>query len=287
MNIALLGSSQSWYYRDLMRAAAARHEITPVPFKELWADVDAARGIGSGGYDLRRADCVLVRTMPPGSLEQVVFRMDALAQLEAAGQTIINPPRGIEAAVDKYLTTVRLQRAGLLVPRTIVCQTAEEAMKAFASLGGDVVLKPLFGGEGRGITRLNDDGTAERAFRLIEPLGGVLYLQQYIPHEGHDLRLLVIGRQVLGMRRVNKLDWRTNVSRGAKAEPLEVTAELADLAHQAAAAVGLPLAGVDLLPGRDGKLYAIEVNAVPGWRALAGALNMDVARMVLELIEAL
>jgi ribosomal protein S6--L-glutamate ligase len=57
------------------------------------------------------------------------------------------------------------------------------------------------------------------------------------------------------------------------------------MAHQAAAAVGLPLAGIDLLPGRDGRLYAIEVNAVPGWRALAGALNVDVARLVLDLVE--
>jgi len=120
---------------------------------------------------------------------------------------------------------------------------------------------------------------------MIEQLGGVLYLQQFVPHEGCDLRLLVIGRRVLGIRRINKLDWRTNVSRGAKAEPLEVTPELAEMAHQAAAAVGLPLAGIDLLPGRDGRLYAIEVNAVPGWKALAAALKIDVAAMVLELVE--
>ncbi|MCE9555500.1 MAG: RimK family alpha-L-glutamate ligase [Planctomycetes bacterium] len=286
MNIALLGSSASWYFHDLVRAAAGRHEITAVTFKDLWSDVcSTGSTLESGGFDLKKADCVLVRTMPPGTLEQVVFRMDALAELEAAGRLVINPPRGVEAAVDKYLTTMRLQRAGLLVPRTIVCQTADAGMAAFASLGGDVVMKPLFGGEGRGITRLADDGLAERAFRMIEQLGGVLYLQQFVPHEGCDLRLLVIGRRVLGIRRVNKLDWRTNVSRGAKAEPLEVTPELAEMAHQAAAAVGLPLAGIDLLPGRDGRLYAIEVNAVPGWRALAAALKIDVARMVLELVE--
>ena len=146
-------------------------------------------------------------------------------------------------------------------------------------------MKPLFGGEGRGIARLADDGLAERVFRMVEQWGGVLYLQQFIPHEGCDLRLLVIGRRVLGIRRVNKLDWRTNVSRGAKAEPLEVTSELAEMAHQAAAAVGLPLAGIDLLPGRDGRLYAIEVNAVPGWRALAASLRIDVAHLVLDLME--
>lgn len=286
MNIALLGSSASWYFRDLVRASAGRHDIAAVTFKDLWSDVCApGASLESGGFDLKKADCVLVRTMPPGTLEQVVFRMDALAELEAAGRLVINPPRGVEAAVDKYLTTMRLHRAGMLVPRTIVCQTADAAMSAFAALGGDVVMKPLFGGEGRGIARLADDGLAERVFRMVEQWGGVLYLQQFIPHEGCDLRLLVIGRRVLGIRRVNKLDWRTNVSRGAKAEPLEVTSELAEMAHQAAAAVGLPLAGIDLLPGRDGRLYAIEVNAVPGWRALAASLRIDVAHLVLDLME--
>jgi ribosomal protein S6--L-glutamate ligase len=93
---------------------------------------------------------------------------------------------------------------------------------------------------------------------------------------------MILGEHALGMRRMNREDWRTNVSRGAQTEPLEVTAELASLARRAAEAVGAPLAGVDLLPGHDGQLYAIEVNAVPGWRALARTLNLDIARMVLE-----
>jgi ribosomal protein S6--L-glutamate ligase len=213
--------------------------------------------------------------------------MDALARLEAAGTLVINPPKAIEAAVDKYLTSARLAEAGFATPRTIVCQTADAAMTAFVELGGDVVLKPLFGAEGRGITRLNDEALALRAFSLLEQLGAVLYLQEFIAHEGADLRLLVVGQRVLGMRRRNPLDWRTNVSRGATPEPLEVTPDLVELAHRAAYAVGAPIAGVDLLPGRDGLLYAIEVNAVPGWRALARVNGIDVARLVLDYVTAI
>ena len=88
---------------------------------------------------------VLVRTMPPGSLEQVVYRMDALGQLAAQGTVVMNPPRSLEVAVDKYLATVKLRAVGLLVPRTFVCQTPDAAMEAFAALGEDVVVKPLFG----------------------------------------------------------------------------------------------------------------------------------------------
>lgn len=286
MLLAMLGSPESWYFKDLQRAANGRHGLAAVSFSEMRATLAGpTRQVASGDHRLDDVDAVLVRTMPPGSLEQVVFRMDALARLEACGKLVVNPPKAIEAAVDKYLASAKLAAAGLTVPRTIVCQTADDAMAAFTELGGDVVLKPLFGAEGRGIARLIDDALALRAFKMLEQLGAVLYLQEFIAHEGADLRLLVLGERVLGMRRRNPLDWRTNVSRGAQAEPLEVTDELSSLAHCAAAAVGAPLAGVDLLPGRDGRLYAIEVNAVPGWKALARTLKIDVAALVLGFVE--
>ena len=237
---------------------------------------------GSGEYGLQDFDCLLVRTMPPGSLEQVVFRMDALARLEAAGTPVVNPARAIETAVDKYLATARMEAAGLRVPRTVVCQTPEDAMQAFADLGGDVVLKPLFGAEGRGIARLTDEAMALRTFKLLADLRAVIYLQEFIEHEGCDIRVLLVGDKPLAMRRRNPLDWRTNVSRGAIGETCELTDEMLDMARRAAEAVGAPLAGVDLLPDRDGLHYAIEVNAVPGWREISRVLNVDVAAMVLE-----
>jgi ribosomal protein S6--L-glutamate ligase len=157
-------------------------------------------------------------------------------------------------------------------------------MAAFAQLGGDVVLKPLFGAEGRGIARLNDEAMALRAFKLLEELRAVLYLQEFVPHEGFDLRVFVLGERTFAMRRRNPLDWRTNVSRGAIAERTELSDALRELALRAAQCIGAPVAGVDLLPGRDGRLYAIEVNAVPGWRALAQAVAVDIAREVLEFV---
>jgi ribosomal protein S6--L-glutamate ligase len=175
----------------------------------------------------------------------------------------------------------------LLVPPTTVCQTADDALAAFETLGGDVVVKPLFGGEGRGLTRVNDAAIARRVFTTLEPLGAVLYLQKFIPHEGVDWRLLVIGDDVFGMKRVSADDWRTNISLGARPAPLEVTFDLAQLARRAAAAVGASVAGVDLLPARDGRLYALEVNAVPGWRALAQASGVDIAERVLRHVEQL
>jgi ribosomal protein S6--L-glutamate ligase len=231
------------------------------------------------------ADRVLVRTMPPGSLEQVVFRMDVLLRLEAAGVPVLNPARAVETCVDKYLAAAKLEQAGLVVPSTVVCQHADAALEAFEQLGGDVVVKPLFGSEGRGLVRVNDVELAWRTFRTLERLGTVLYLQGYIAHLGWDLRVLVLGGRVLAaMRRYANGDWRTNVSQGAVAECVTPTSEEEQLALQAAAAVGAPLCGVDLLPGRDGRVYVLEVNSVPGWRALAPVTGVDVAAEVLKFL---
>jgi ribosomal protein S6--L-glutamate ligase len=286
MKLALLGPTTGWHLDDLRRAAGSTHQLVPLTYPELASQVDATTiGLQSGTHDLRQFDALLVRSMPPGSLEQVVFRMNALALLASAGVRVVNPPRAIETAVDKFLTTARLQAAGLLVPRTLACQTWQQAMEGFAALGEDVVVKPLFGGEGRGITRIDDEAVAARVFRTLQSLGSVLYLQEFIPHAGADLRVLVLGEKLVGMRRCHPDDWRTNISRGARAEPLEVTPELAEMARRAAAAVGTTIAGVDLLPGLDGQLYAIEVNAVPGWRALAQVSELDLAQEILATLE--
>lgn len=281
MRIAVLASPESWYFKDLKRAAADRDELVALSFRNLSGVVESGV-VSTRNTDLHTFEAVVIRTMPPGSLEQVVFRMDLLGQLEAAGQIVVNPARAVEAAVDKYLATARLAAAGLPVPRTIACQSVEEGMAAFEALGGDVVLKPLFGSEGRGIARLTDAALADRAIRLVAQLGGVLYLQEFVRHPGYDVRVLVIGRHLLAIRRTNPGDWRTNISRGAVAEPFSSPEEVMRLSRRAADVIGACVAGVDLLQGPDGHWYLIEVNAVPGWRALAAALDRDVAALVLE-----
>ena len=287
MRIAILASPDSWYYRDLKRAAAGRHEVALCAFEQLEGRLGEVTGpaAGDGTSDLTDFDCLLVRSMPLGSLEQVIFRMDVLARLEQSGCVVLNPPRALEIAIDKYLALARLADAGLLVPPTVTCQTAQAAMTAFENLGGDVVIKPLFGSEGRGITRINDPALAHRAFRMLGQLGAVIYLQKYVPHPGYDLRLLVLGSALFAIRRRNPSDWRTNVSRGGIAEPVEVSHDLQQIARRAARAVGAPFAGVDLLEGRDGKTYVLEVNAVPGWKALARTLRLDMAQHILDYLE--
>jgi ribosomal protein S6--L-glutamate ligase len=288
MHIVILANPESWYRRDLERAAGERgHRVTALPFEGLRADVQS-RGSQVWGTEteLSAVNAVIVRTMPPGSLEQVVFRMNLLARLEAGGVQVLNPPRAIECAVDKYLTTARLVDAGLPVPKTIVCENADAAQEAFEKLGGDVVVKPVFGAEGRGILRVSDPDLALRTFRTLERIGAVLYLQEFIQHEGFDLRVMILdGRVLAAMRRRSPHDFRTNISRQAQAEPVEITDREREWALRASDAVGTRIAGVDILYDRSGPGYVIEVNGVPGWRALARVTGCDVAREVVFSLE--
>jgi len=295
--LVALVSGFGWHVADLKRAADRLDVVLhALPFPQVSASVGLgpqslpeSRGkmparVESGGFDLTAANGVLVRMMPPGSLEQVIFRMDALHRLAAIGVPVLNPPRAVEAAVDKYLTLALLEGAGLPVPPTWTGQSANDALAAFDRLGGDVVVKPLFGSEGRGLLRIGDKELAWRTFHALERLGSVLYLQRVVRHLGHDLRVFVLRGSVLGVmrRHAREGEWRTNVSLGGRAESCNLDPEAARLALAAAGAVGAELAGVDLMYDLDrGCLVVIEVNAVPGWRALASVTGIDIAAEIL------
>ncbi len=285
--IGVLANAKSWYLQDLMRAAEPRAQrIIPLDFRGFSAGTDSLGPLVCDGVELTNADAVIVRTMPPGSLEQVVFRMDALLRLEMAGVYVLNSPKSIECAVDKYLATSRLEHAGLPVPQTIVCEDSESALGAYDRLGGDVVVKPLFGSEGRGIVRVSDLDIAWRTFRTLERLQSVLYLQRYIDHPGFDIRILVLDGRIVGaMRRSCADDFRTNISRRAVSEKYLPSDLECEFAIRAASATGAVFAGVDLLCNKQGELYVIEVNTVPGWRAFQRTTNIDVATLVLTFLK--
>jgi len=156
-------------------------------------------------------------------------------------------------------------------------------MACFEELGGDVVVKPLFGSLGMGMARVSDRDIAYRVFRALEMTGSVYYLQEFIPHGKRDIRAFVVGgRPVASMLRVAE-DWKTNISGGARAEPHELEEELAELSVRASEAVGLEYAGVDLLRSeRDGAVYVVEVNSTPGWQGLQTVAERNIASVIVD-----
>ncbi len=284
--MAALVSGLGWHVEDLQRASRRLDvELHAIPFGEVSATVGSRREIRAGSIDLKQVDGVLVRMMPPGGLEPIVFRMDMLHRLAASGVPIVNPPRAVEAAVDKYLSLALIEAEGLEVPESWAGQSAASAMEVFEAMGGDVIVKPLFGSEGRGLLRVGDRELAWRAFHAIERTGGVLYLQRVVRHPGFDLRVLVIDGVVFGaMKRSAPMgEWRTNISLGGHAEAFRLDSSEEQFAIRAARAVGAVVAGVDVIHDLDrNRPVVLEVNAVPGWRAISRVTGLDVATAVLE-----
>ncbi len=283
--IAVVGSVGPWHWDDLNRAATGCCHLVRCRYEDLCCRLDAEScRVICGDMDLGNCCGVLCRAMPRGSLEQVVLRMDALSVLEQQGTPVLNSSRAIEVCIDKFLALARLQAAGLPVPPTVACQTADDADEAFESLGSDVVVKPVFGSEGRGLLRVNDPGLARRVFQALERSERTIYVQKFIRHHGWDLRLLVIGEELFAMKRSRQDDWRLNASRGAGVSPFEPDETARDLARRTANVLATRLAGIDLIYDEDGRPLLLEVNACPGWRYLAEILQVDIAKRVLNML---
>lgn len=280
--IGILSSQQGWHVAALEDAlqrrgvAASFFSIT-----HLAARVGGRPHLEVHGERVEDCQALLVRTIPSGSLEQIIFRMDALHRLERLGTRVVNPPTAIERTVDKYFTSFLLSDAGIPTPRTMVTESFDEAVSAFRELS-DVVVKPLFGSEGKGIVRVSDEDSAYRVLRALELGRYVYYLQEYVPHGHEDIRAFVVGDRVVAAMRRMGTGWKTNVSQGARVEPLVLSDQLEELSLRAARLVGTDYAGVDLLPAEDGRTYVLEVNSVPGWRGLQKTTSKDVAGVIID-----
>ena len=282
MRLGVLAARAGWHTQQLERAAAARgHEAVVLPYESLVASIGSAPGLRSGKSELDDMDCVLARIIPSGSLEQIVFRVDALHRLEDRGIPVVNSPRAIERTVDKFWTSALLEQCGIPTPETVVCESPDEAQHAFRTLK-DVIVKPLFGSMGLGMVRINDEEMAYRVFRTIEQIRGVYYLQRTIDHDGMDVRAFVMGSRVVGAIERRSSGWRTNLARGGTAQPVVLDDKWNRLALRAAEAVGADYAGVDLLTGRDGQTYVLEVNGIPGWKGLQEATGLDIAGELMD-----
>jgi RimK family alpha-L-glutamate ligase len=164
-----------------------------------------------------------------------------------------------------------------------VCERIDDAMAAVREMG-DVIVKPLFGSMGHGMVRVSDPETAFRVFRALEMTRAIFYVQRVIDHAGCDVRAFVVGDRVVAAieRRSRDGGWRTNISLGGEAQPIDLPPAWSAMALTAARAVGADYAGVDLLPATDGTVHVLEVNGIPGWSGVQKATAVDVAGAIVD-----
>jgi len=223
----------------------------------------------------------LVRGFGAGIFQKIFFRLDILRAIEECDVKLINSRESLEIASDKFLTSIFLEKHKIPTPKTIICEDPNKALDAFEELGADCVYKPLFGSKGVGITRLNDKAFAENVLYTLGRLNKVFYLQEFIEHNNRDIRILVMGNRVVaGMYRVGD-NWKTNINAGAKAEPLEVSKELENLAIKAAQVTKTAISGVDIVESDRGYLV-LEVNSIPGFTALQKVSDVNIAEEMIS-----
>jgi RimK family alpha-L-glutamate ligase len=256
--------------------AALGAEVVRLDLSACGFATPSPTGLTLPGFDAL-PDAVHVRTMAAGSFEAITKRLGVLHALDRQGVRVVNPPRAIEACVDKSMTSFLVARAGLPTPQTWTLESHEEARARVRSEieGGPLVLKPLFGAQGKGLRLL-------RVLDDLPPPGevsGVYYLQRFEPVEGEgfrDFRLFVSGGRVAAAMMRRSAVWITNVKQGGEPVAVGPDGALEALALAAARAVGAEIAGVDLIVGREGP-RVLEVNSMPAWRGLQKVADVDIA----------
>ncbi len=214
------------------------------------------------------------------ALDREIARTRALygaLALQSRGIRVVNTAQAIEVCSDKWRTAVALRGAGLPTPRAVLALTPDAARLAATEFGYPVVVKPLGGSWGRRVAMLRDpealDAVLDYCSALPHPRDRLVHLEEPIDKPGRDLRVVVVGGRALGATYRVAEGWRTNVRLGATSYRCDLTADIAGLAEAAAAATGAEIAGVDLVEGRAGELYVIEVNAGVEFRGFASAVG--------------
>ncbi|MEM2183131.1 MAG: lysine biosynthesis protein LysX, partial [Candidatus Bathyarchaeia archaeon] len=195
------------------------------------------------------------------------------AILENSGLQVINPFNVSLICGNKLFTILALVKAGVPVPKTLVAFTDESAFKALDALGYPAVLKPVIGSWGRLVALVRDRDSAQALIESREEMQNSLmqiyYLQEYVKRPPRDIRVLTIGDEVVAAayRYSANGEWRTNVARGGRTEPLPVTSELAEIALKASKAVGGGVLAVDCMESPNG-IIVHEVNNTPEFKGL-------------------
>ncbi len=240
-----------------------------------------------GKKKLSNLNAMIIRSL--GSIvtvEQYVRRIALLKCIEDASIIVMNPVHGLALARDKYAALMTLSKAGLRVPKTLVTEDVSLAYD-FVKEVGKAVVKPLIGSRGYGSVLVDNPEVAFRVFKTLASFNQVMYVQEYINKRAYDIRVFVVGGEVLASIKrisVKPNEWRTNIAQGGKAEAYNPPEEVKEIAIKACEVLGLWYAGVDVAEDPDKGYVIFEVNAAPDWQGLVEATGIHPAKAIIDFI---
>jgi ribosomal protein S6--L-glutamate ligase len=284
VHIAVLSQKpQSASTRRLVEAGIERgHRVSVIDYMNCYMTIAAHRPqVWVQGEPLEEIDAIIPRVSAASSF----YGTAVVRQFEMMGVYSINGSQAISRARDKLRSLQILSRKGIGLPVTAFAHSTEDVRGVIAAVGGaPLIIKLLEGTQGIGVVLAETEKAAESVIDAFRGLNANILVQEYIAEaEGSDLRCFVVGNRVVAAmkRHAAPGEFRSNLHRGGTAERVKLTPEERSTAVSAAKAMGLRVAGVDIMRSRHGAVV-IEVNASPGLEGIEAATGKDVAGMIID-----
>lgn len=274
--------AEDWHSQQLVAAANRAGTAVVIRPESLGASL-SSHGVSvlASGVDLQSIDgFILARGF--GERGNSDFLVPVYQIIQRHGRVLVNNIDAVLTAVDKFETSYRLQQAGIPTPGVVVVQDVEMAKEVLARWQR-MVAKPLYGSLGLGVELVEDTMQGRAMLPELLERYGAIYLQEFVPTPGRDIRAFVVGpRVVASMYRIAMPDnWRTNIYQGASTEACTLDDATEQLAIAAARAIGLDYTGIDILEGPEGPVV-IEVNGNPLWKGLLEATGQNMAESIVS-----
>lgn len=286
MKIAILSQDAAIYStKRLKEAAEARgHEIRVINYLRCYMNITSHKPtVVYNGKPLESFDAIIPRI----SASKTFYGTAVVRQFEVMNVFTANDSQAISRSRDKLRCLQILARAGIGLPVTGIAHATQDIDGLIETVGGaPVVIKLLEGSQGIGVVLAETHQAAKSVIEAFRQLEANILVQEYIKEaNGSDLRCFVVNGQVVAAmkRQGKKGDFRSNLHRGGKAEKVKLTPKEQETAIQATKAVGLQVAGVDLLRSRHGPVV-IEINSSPGLEGIEAATGIDVAKKIIDFV---
>ena len=288
MRLAILSRAPRAYSTKRLIEAARQRGYSVRRLDPLRFTIDLQEESPDLYYRSRRLDafdCVLPRI----GASITYFGTAVVRQFEQMDVFCANSSAGIVNSRDKLRTLQVLARHRIGIPPTTFVRNRADVLPAIERVGGaPVIIKLLEGTQGIGVILAETVKVAEAIIETLQSAKQNVLVQRFVSEsKGTDIRALIVGDRVVAAmrRRATGQEFRSNIHRGGQAEAVELDPAYAETAVRAAQIIGLRIAGVDMLEGRDGP-QIMEINSSPGLEGIEGATKLDIAGAILDYIAA-
>jgi len=289
MKIAILSNGPGNYSTKRLKEEAVRrgHDVTVIKYRDCYASIEKNNPtVSYRGQDLSRFDAIIPRI----ASNMTRYGTAIVRQLEMQGVYTVSSSIAINRSRDKLRSLQLLAKAGVGIPKTVVSRNTTDIDVLLEQLGGTpVIIKLARGTHGNGVVLAETKKAAKsvlQALYLTNEDGTNVLLQEFVQESaGTDIRAFVVGGRVLASMQRKSLDddFRSNLHKGGEGVKVKLTEEEKKMALKAAKAMGLNIAGVDLMRSERGPLI-LEVNASPGF-GIEKITGRNVAGPIIEYIE--